>query len=212
MTLARISSTSDCRGARGFAEATGAVSAVASSGGTRTVWPAASRTAAFARPPSTRVWPVRSSFSTRPWLRAGENPLNPPSSRVSASSAATSISRTPYPAVAAGGASGYIVRFLLFVAQALPIVQTLANLALEAAVDRLVEGLARQAVGEIVLTGEAVLGIRVVAIAGTVALLLHELGRRVQDMLRRHQRAGRLARPHPPPERPVDAHRSRCRP
>ena len=37
------------------------------SGGTRTLWPVASRVLALARPPSTRTWPVRNSFSSRLW-------------------------------------------------------------------------------------------------------------------------------------------------
>jgi hypothetical protein len=37
------------------------------SGGMRTDWPGASRVAASARRPSTRIWPVRHSFSMTPW-------------------------------------------------------------------------------------------------------------------------------------------------
>ncbi len=40
-------------------------------GGRRTVWPAATRSADFARLPSSRICPVRSSFSSRPWVSAG---------------------------------------------------------------------------------------------------------------------------------------------
>src|SRR5258708_1904794 len=83
----------------------------------------------------------------------------------------------------------------LLLAQLLPVFQPLQDLALEAAFDRLVEFLACHAVGEIVLSREAVLGIVVVFVALAVADLLHELGRRIEDMHRRRQRAVRLGRP-----------------
>src|SRR5260370_7759011 len=83
----------------------------------------------------------------------------------------------------------------LLLAQLLQVFQPLQDLALEAAFDRLVELLARHAVGEIVLSREAVLGIVVVLVTLAVADLLHELGRRIEDMHRRRQRAVRLGRP-----------------
>ena len=43
--------------------------ATSGSGGTRTVWPSASRVLALALPPSTLTCPVRSSFSSRLWGR-----------------------------------------------------------------------------------------------------------------------------------------------
>src|SRR5258706_11598953 len=70
----------------------------------------------------------------------------------------------------------------LLVAQLLPVFQPLQNLALEAALDRLVELLARHAVGGIVLAGEAVLGVVVVFVALAVAAIPHQPGRRNDDM------------------------------
>src|ERR671918_154780 len=76
----------------------------------------------------------------------------------------------------------------------LPVFQALQDLALEAAFDRLVELLARHAVGEVVLAREAVLGIVVVLVALGIAEVLHEPGGRVQDVHGRRQRAVLLGR------------------
>src|SRR5260370_29535858 len=61
----------------------------------------------------------------------------------------------------------------LLLAQLLPVFQPLQDLALEAAFDRLVELLARHAVGEIVLSREAVLRHAVVVVNPHVADLRH---------------------------------------
>src|SRR5688572_21236830 len=53
------------------------------------------RSPAFARLPSSLIWPVRSSFSSRPWPSAGKRRLNQRSSRWSASSSLISICCTP---------------------------------------------------------------------------------------------------------------------
>ena len=74
--------------------------------------------------------------------------------------------------------------------------QPLAQLALEAAVARLVERRARHAVREIVRGRERVFLVMVVGVAGAVAELLHQLGRRVEDMRGRHQAAGVPRRAH----------------
>src|SRR5712664_1039490 len=52
-----------------------------------------------------------------------------------------------------------------FPAQLRPVIQPLANLALEAAIGRIVEGLAAKRFREIVLSGERVLGVVVVFVA-----------------------------------------------
>src|SRR5690349_14778105 len=77
----------------------------------------------------------------------------------------------------------------LLISQFLPVFEALQDLAFEAALDRLVEFLAGHAVGEVVLAREAVLGIVVVLVAAAVADLLHQLGRGIEDVHRRRQRA-----------------------
>src|SRR5262249_17403743 len=62
-------------------------------------------------------------------------------------------------------------------AQLRPIVQPLADLALEAALGRVVERLAAERVGEIVLARERVGHVVIVVVAGAVALPLHQPGR-----------------------------------
>src|SRR5687768_14764756 len=54
------------------------------------------RSPALARLPSSRTWPVRSSFSSRPWPSAGKCRLNQRSSLWSASSCLISICCTPF--------------------------------------------------------------------------------------------------------------------
>jgi len=54
----------------------------------------------------------------------------------------------------------------------------------------LVEGLSLNAVGQVVRAGEAVGRVRVVLVALAVAEILHEPGGGVEDMGRRHERAG----------------------
>ena len=55
-----------------------------------------------------------------------------------------------------------------------PVLEPLPDLALEAALRRVVEGLPAERLGEVVLAGEGVGLVVVVAVAGAVALLLHE--------------------------------------
>ena len=69
-------------------------------------------------------------------------------------------------------------------AQPRPMLQAPLQLRLEAAPVRGVELLARHAVGEIVLAGEGLRRVVVVGVARAVAVLLHQLGRRVEDVLR----------------------------
>src|SRR5438105_4115186 len=83
-----------------------------------------------------------------------------------------------------------LVLRLLALAQLGPVVEPLPDLALEAAIDRGIEGLARHAVGEIVLSREAFLAGVVVLVTLAVAEILHQPRRRVEDVLGRHQRAG----------------------
>src|SRR5207237_5526149 len=81
-------------------------------------------------------------------------------------------------------------------AQLRPIFQALSDLTLEAALGRIVEGLAPELLGEIILAGEGVGRIMVVAISCPIAFRLHQLRRRVEDVLGRQQRARLLGRTH----------------
>src|SRR5690242_14281693 len=72
-------------------------------------------------------------------------------------------------------------------AQLRPVVQPLPDLALEAALGRVVEGFAAELVGKIVLTREGIRRVVVVVVARAIPLLLHQPGRRIQDMLGRQQ-------------------------
>src|SRR3982751_2273337 len=80
----------------------------------------------------------------------------------------------------------------------LPIVQPFADAGLEAAVGRLVKSLPLHLLGPVILAGKRLIGVVVVGIILTVADLLHQLGRSVEDMRRRHERAG-LFRASPSP-------------
>src|SRR5690606_6113859 len=127
------------------------------------------------RPSNTKNWPF--SATTTDSIRP---PLSAVPGRVSANSRALAQ-------LSSGSA---IVPFL---PELVPVGDTLADLALEAALDGLVEDLWLHLLGPVVVAREAVLGIVVVSVALAVADLLHQLGRRVEDVLRRHQAAG-LAR------------------
>src|SRR5215469_14982992 len=72
-------------------------------------------------------------------------------------------------------------------AELFPIIEPLLDLALEAALERLVKALPRQADGEIVESREAVLRVGIVDIAFAVAEIAHQLRRRVERVLGRHQ-------------------------
>src|SRR6266702_8959168 len=69
-----------------------------------------------------------------------------------------------------------------------PVLEPFPDLALEAAVGRIVEGLTSQRFREIVLAREGVRRVVVVLVATSVAFRFHQLGRRIQDVLWRQQR------------------------
>ncbi len=72
-----------------------------------------------------------------------------------------------------------------------PIIEPLPHLALEAALHRLIQPPPPDRLGPIVLAGERVGLVVVVGVVGAVTLALHQLGRRVEDRLRRRGRAAR---------------------
>src|SRR5215475_6626502 len=74
-------------------------------------------------------------------------------------------------------------------AQLGPIVEALSDLALKAALRRIVKLLPSERFGEIVLARKRFRRVVVVLVAGAVAFLLHQLGRRIEDVLRRQERA-----------------------
>src|SRR5207248_11090878 len=80
-------------------------------------------------------------------------------------------------------------------AQLVPIIEALFDLALEAALARPIEAAAGDPVRKIVLAGEAFLGGVVVDRALAVAEIAHQPRRRVEDVHRRHQRAGLVRHP-----------------
>src|SRR3954469_18751928 len=69
-----------------------------------------------------------------------------------------------------------------------PVVQALPDLALEPALRRIIERLAAEFFREIVLAGERLLLVVVVGIAAAVSFRLHQIGRRIEDVLGRQQR------------------------
>src|SRR4051812_10885259 len=77
-----------------------------------------------------------------------------------------------------------------------PVIKPLADLALKAAIGRVVKSLAAERFREVVLAGEGVRRIVVVFVAAAIAFLLHQLGRRIQNMFRRQQRTALLRRAH----------------
>src|SRR5262249_13317176 len=92
----------------------------------------------------------------------------------------------------------YVVDPLLasLAAQLRPVLQAFPDLALEAALRRVIESLPSEGVGEIVLAGKRSRRVVVVCVALAVAFALHELRRRVEDVLGRQQRACRLGGAH----------------
>ncbi len=159
---------------------TGGGAGSAGSGGTRTAWPGASRVAASARLPSTRIWPVRQSFWMAPWVTAGEVAAEP---AVQADFG-----------LVLGDRAQLDAHCFALPPQSRPVLEPAGELALEALVARAVELGALHAVREVVLAGEAVLRVVVVVVAGAVAERLHQLGGRVQDVRGRHQAAGLSSR------------------
>src|ERR1700733_11932668 len=83
-----------------------------------------------------------------------------------------------------------------FAPQFCPVFETLADFALKAALGRIVELPAAERLGEIVLAGERLLAVVVVFVAGAIAFGLHQLGRRIEDVLGRQQRARFLGSAH----------------
>ena len=77
-----------------------------------------------------------------------------------------------------------------------PVVQPFPDLALEAAVGRIVEGLPAELLREVVLAGKGLGRIVIVVVTRAVALGLHQLGRRIEDVLGRQQRARLLGGAH----------------
>src|SRR5665647_3962420 len=75
-----------------------------------------------------------------------------------------------------------------FLAQLRPIVEALPDLAFESAFGRIVELLARQRVRKIVLSRESFILVMIVGVAAAIAFRLHQLGRRVENVLGRQQR------------------------
>src|SRR4051795_7269904 len=86
------------------------------------------------------------------------------------------------------------VRFALLqlLAPRIPIFNPLAHFRFEAAVGGIVEGLGVHAFGPVILARKSFVGIVVVGIALAVADILHQPRRGVEDVHRRHQRAGLL--------------------
>src|SRR4029450_10586968 len=70
-----------------------------------------------------------------------------------------------------------------------PILQPLPDLALEAALGRVVELPAPHGLWEVVLAGKRFGGVVIVVVARAVAFRFHQFGRRVEDVLGRQQRA-----------------------
>src|SRR5690349_21400537 len=80
-------------------------------------------------------------------------------------------------------------RLALLLAQVLPIRPALSDVAFETAFGRIVESLPLHALRKVVLPGEAGLAVVVVRVTGAIALLFHQPGRRIEDMLGRRQAA-----------------------
>src|SRR5690606_6707123 len=74
-------------------------------------------------------------------------------------------------------------------AQSVPVRDPLPHLSLETALDRVIVDLWVHLLGPVIGTRETVLGIVVIGIVLAVADVLHQLGRCVEDVLRRHQAA-----------------------
>src|SRR6516165_3034793 len=91
-----------------------------------------------------------------------------------------------------------------FFSQLRPIVEPFPDLALKAALGRIIEGLTAQRLREIVPAGKGVRRVMIVFIARAIALLLHQPGRRIQDVFWRQQRARLLGRALGSAERGID--------
>src|ERR1044072_4300584 len=80
--------------------------------------------------------------------------------------------------------------------QLVPVLESLPDLALETALDRVIEFLAAERFREVVLAGERFRGVVIVCVARSVPLFFHQSRRRVEDVLGRKQRAALLRNPH----------------
>src|SRR3954464_1656540 len=81
-----------------------------------------------------------------------------------------------------------------------PILQALPDLALKTSVGWIVKRVAAERFRKVVLAGEGIRRVVVVFVAASIAFRLHQLGRRIEDMLWRQQRAGLLCRAHRGPK------------
>src|ERR1700759_2919758 len=93
--------------------------------------------------------------------------------------------RPPKPETAASLSS-------LVLAKLGPVIQALPDFTLESTLRRIVERLAAEFFREIVLAGKCLLLVVVVGITAAVTFGLHQVGRRVENVLRRQQRAAVL--------------------
>src|SRR5580698_5944421 len=84
-----------------------------------------------------------------------------------------------------------------------PIIQPPADLAFEAAIRRIVEGLPSQRFREIVLPRKSIRRVVIIFVTAAIAFGLHQFGRRVQNVFRRQQRTAFLCRAHRPAKRLV---------
>ena len=82
-----------------------------------------------------------------------------------------------------------------FAPELVPIFQALRHVAFETAFDRFVIALGLHFIGPVIVTGKSILGIVIVAVARSVADILHQLCRRIENILRRHQAARFFRRP-----------------
>src|ERR1700733_3760766 len=80
--------------------------------------------------------------------------------------------------------------------QLLPIVEAFPDLALKTAIDRLIEPLAAERLRPIILPGKSLGRVVVISVIRAIAFTLHEFGRRVENRLRRHERAALLGGTH----------------
>src|SRR5690606_37381180 len=135
---------------------------------------------------------ARTSGRDQRWPGLTRRGASPPSAQI-----ATAMPRCRSPAAPDQSiAAKWLKRSATLLPQPVPVSDAFLHLALEAALDRLVEGPRLHLVGPVVVAREAFLGIVIVGVAFAVADVLHQLGRRVEDVGRRHQ-AARLARAAP---------------
>src|SRR5215469_18822500 len=110
----------------------------------------------------------------------------------------------------AGAVRGTLSRSASLLAQLGPVFETLSDLAFEAALWRIVELMPPKRFRKIILTGERVRDSVIVGVAGAVAFVLHQPGRRIEDVFRWQQRAGVFCRAHRRTERGIGGVRLGC--